>query len=213
MNRLRRAGFALIICIPACLLAQQGAVPAEQAPAAQEPVLAERPTPSPDNAMGRIELDVVVTDKSGKPISGLEREDFTLLDDKQPAKILSFQAYNATTPTEDPLPEVILMFDTVNVGDPYVVTVGRAIEKFLRQNGGHLAQPVAILLMTNLGVTLAAQPSRDGNALATTVEQLQTRLRTVGPPRDGAIWNGPSSAPSRWPPLFSSRRRSRAKSC
>jgi VWFA-related protein len=181
MYWLYRAGFAFIVSLPACLLAQQGAVPAEQAPAAQEPALAERPAPLPNHAVGRIRLDVVVTDKSGKPVSGLEREDFTLLDDKQPAKILSFHAYNPTTPPKDLPPEIILMFDTVNIGDRYVVTVRQAIEKFLRQNDGHLAQPVAVLLMTNLGVTLAAQPSLDGNALATTVEQLQPRLRTIGP--------------------------------
>ena len=181
MNRLRRAGFALIICIPACLLAQQGAVPAEQAPAAQVPTLAERPAPPPDHATGRIKLDVVVTDKAGNPISGLERADFTLLDDKQPAKILSFQPHNPRPSANNLPPEVILLIDTVNVGDSNVVIVRKEIEKFLRQNGGHLAQPVAVLLMTNLGVTLAAQPSLDGNALATAVEQLQPRLRTIGP--------------------------------
>ena len=38
----------------------------------------------------QITLDVQVTDKSGKPIRGLQEQDFTVLDDKQPKKIVSF---------------------------------------------------------------------------------------------------------------------------
>ncbi len=34
----------------------------------------------PDPTPGIIRLDVVVTDKSGTPVSGLKQEDFTLLD-------------------------------------------------------------------------------------------------------------------------------------
>jgi hypothetical protein len=40
----------------------------------------------------QITLDVVVTDKSGRPQGGLQPQDFTLLDNKSPQKILSFQA-------------------------------------------------------------------------------------------------------------------------
>jgi hypothetical protein len=39
-----------------------------------------------------LSLDIVVTDKSGNPVSGLLEQDFTLLDDKQPKPILSFRA-------------------------------------------------------------------------------------------------------------------------
>ena len=56
-------------------------------------------------------LDVVVTDKSGKPVAGLEQRDFTLLDNKQPQKIVSFQAVEGGTATADPPVEVILLVD------------------------------------------------------------------------------------------------------
>ena len=46
-------------------------------------------------AEGLITLDVVVTDKSGKPVTDLEAKDFTLLDNRQSQKILSFQASDA----------------------------------------------------------------------------------------------------------------------
>src|ERR1700721_4557557 len=49
------------------------------------------PARSP-NSDRRIMLDVVVTDKSRNPVSGLEQSDFTVLDDKQTETILSFRA-------------------------------------------------------------------------------------------------------------------------
>ena len=39
-----------------------------------------------------IHLDVVVTEKSGAPVSGLQLEDFTLLDNNVPQTITSFEA-------------------------------------------------------------------------------------------------------------------------
>ena len=44
----------------------------------------------------KIYLDVVVTRKSGPPISGLQQQDFTLLDNKAPQTISSFRALTAT---------------------------------------------------------------------------------------------------------------------
>jgi hypothetical protein len=45
---------------------------------------AQAPASSTDR---HIVLDMVVTDKSGKPVAGLQQQDFTLLDNKQPRKI------------------------------------------------------------------------------------------------------------------------------
>ena len=41
-------------------------------------------------------LDVVVTAKSGLPVSDLQRQDFTLLDNKVPQTITSFQAVDGS---------------------------------------------------------------------------------------------------------------------
>jgi VWFA-related protein len=133
-----------------------------------------------ENSEGRIKLDVVVTDKPGKPVSGLEMKDFTLTDDKQTGKILSFHVVDGTVQPADPPVEVILVIDTVNM--PYLeVTIARQeIAKFLLQNGGHLAQPVSIQVFTNQGLDIQSEPSTDGNALAVQVNQLDNRLRTLG---------------------------------
>jgi VWFA-related protein len=94
-------------------------------------------------------LDVVVTDKSGKPVSGLEQKDFTLLDNKQPRKIVSFQAVDGGTATADPPVEVILLVDSVNTEFTNVAIERKEIEKFLLRNGGALAQPVSMVFFSD----------------------------------------------------------------
>src|SRR5277367_39361 len=68
----------------------------------------------PSSVNRSITLDVVVTDKSGKPVPGLQQQDFTLLDNKQPQKILSFTAVDGGAATADPPVAVILLVDEVN---------------------------------------------------------------------------------------------------
>lgn len=61
---------------------------------------------------GKIHLDVVVTPKSGPPVSDLQQQDFTVLDDNMPQAITSFEAVDGR---QAPI-EVILLFDDVNLG-------------------------------------------------------------------------------------------------
>jgi len=175
MNKPQILCFSLFLCLPVFVYAQQPATATGSA-AQSEPASA----PVAENSEGSIKLDVVVTDKPGKPVTGLEMKDFTLTDNKQPAKILSFQTVDGTVQPADPPVEVILVIDTVNM--PYLeVTFARQeIAKFLLQNGGHLAQPVSIQVFTNQGLDSQSEPSTDGNALAAQANQLDNRLRTLG---------------------------------
>lgn len=133
--------------------------------------------PSPGS--GAIQLNVVVTDKAGKPVSGLTAADFTLLDNNQPSRILSFRAYNGPAqPPEQPV-EAIVLFDTVNIGFDAVSYSRQQVENFLRQDGGRLAQPTAIYWLTNDGVEAPNQPSQDGNAQAVLLDATEGHLRTV----------------------------------
>jgi VWFA-related protein len=127
----------------------------------------------------RITLDVVVTDKSGRPIPGLQQQDFTLLDDKRPEKILSFRAVEGAAAREDQPVEVILLVDEVNTSFSRVATERDQIEKFLRQNGGKLARPVSMMFVSDLGTKIEETPSQDGNALAADLSRKWTGLRTV----------------------------------
>ncbi|HEY2548237.1 MAG TPA: hypothetical protein VGI46_19350, partial [Candidatus Acidoferrum sp.] len=56
---------------------------------AQQP---QQPSLLLEPGTGGITLDVVVTPKSGAPVSGLQQQDFTLLDNKAVETITSFKA-------------------------------------------------------------------------------------------------------------------------
>jgi VWFA-related protein len=177
---------ALFLC---CLspLAVRGQA-AAGAPTAVQPAPASTPAapavPSTSavgtaNSASGIHLNIVVTDRSGKPVPGLTASDFTLLDNNQPAKILSFQAYDASTNPPDAPVQVIILFDTVNTDFDAVSYTRQQVENFLRRNGGHLAQPVSLVFLTNTGFQPQGAPTEDGNALAATLDAAQSTLRTI----------------------------------
>jgi VWFA-related protein len=115
---------------------------------------------------GLIHFDVAATDREGKPFSGLAAKDFTLLDNGVPQKIVSFAASTQATDENERLTEVVLVLDEVNLSPVQFELVKDEAIKYLRQNGGHLAQPVSIYWFTTFGLYASAQPSTDGNALA-----------------------------------------------
>lgn len=148
------------------------------------PQLQPRPAgpslPPPGGTDRQITLDVQVTDKSRAPVRGLQRQDFTLLDDKQPKNILSFQAVDGTpgSPT-DPSVEIVLVIDAVNTAPQAVSYERNEVKKFLLQNGGKLAQPVSLVVFTDTGTKIQEDSSRDGNALASLYDQYETGLRVI----------------------------------
>jgi VWFA-related protein len=176
MFRFHSVCLILVLCSPALCMAQQSAAQ----PAAT-------PAPATVAEEGRIKLDVMVTDKSGKPVTGLDLKDFTLLEDNQPGKILSFHAIAPTAQPAGPPVQVILVIDAVNVTAIDGVDSERSqIDKFLSLNGGHLAQPVSIIGLTNDGLKVLVQPSTDGNAIAKQLDQASSVLRPTGKPAGAA---------------------------
>jgi VWFA-related protein len=144
--------------------------------------LTARPLPSAPNSFhadSTINLVVVVTDKSGRPVTGLDLPDFTLLDNNQPSKILSFHAYSGPVQQADSPVEAIVLFDTVNTTFDAVSYTRQQVENFLRLNGGHLAVPVSIAWLTNDGIEGPSEPSQDGNALAAQLDASEGRLRSI----------------------------------
>jgi VWFA-related protein len=150
----------------AMAFAQQSAPPALSSP----PETA--PAPAAASSEGRMKLDVVVADKSGKPVSGLDLKDFTLLDNGLPSKIRSFNAVEGSAEKAVPPVEVILLIDGVNLRYQQVTFVRQEVEKFLRQNSGQLAHPMSVFVFTVRGLEGQSRPSVDGNALAAEVSQL-----------------------------------------
>jgi VWFA-related protein len=123
----------------------------------------------------QISLDVVVAPKSGPPVSGLQQQDFTVLDNKAPQTIASFQAVDGRTA---PI-EVILLIDTVNTAYQNVMYERNEIGKFLRAEGGHLAHPTTIALLTDTDTTILKDFSSDGIALSTALDQTSIGQRDL----------------------------------
>jgi VWFA-related protein len=137
---------------------------------------AQQPVPPAQPGVGRISLDVVVTPNSGTPVAGLQQQDFTLLDNKHPQTITSFKAVAGR---EAPI-EVIFVIDAVNATVQNVGYERIEIDKFLRAEGGHLAYPVALAVLTDSGIQIVGNFSSDGNALSAALQQVDTGIRTFG---------------------------------
>ncbi len=110
-------------------------------------------------------------------MGGLSQQDFTILDNKQPQKILSFEAVGQTAPG-DAAAEIILVVDAVNTSFSRMAYEREEVEKVLKQDGGSLSRPVSIALFTDSGIQSPSEPSRDGNALVAWLDQHETGLRT-----------------------------------
>ena len=183
MNRRVNAWYAPFLFLPVLVFALQAPAPVQPTPA--PPALAARPANPPPPTAGRLPRDVVVTARSGKPVAGLAPGEFALKDNNLPAKILSFRAVDpAAHPGSHPA-EVILLIDAVNQVFETIARARQDIARFLRENGGHLAQPVSIFVLNSDGVKVLLQPSMDGNALAAELDKSETQLRVIG--RSGGI--------------------------
>ena len=125
----------------------------------------------------RVTLDVQVTDVSGKAVGGLGQQDFTLFDNGHPQTVTSFREIGGSDVSAPS--EAILLLDTMNASLEDVVIERQGIDKFLRQNGGHLALPVSIVFLADTGVKLN-KASQDGNSLAEDLKKLQTPMRVLG---------------------------------
>src|SRR3954451_20465720 len=92
----------LCFLVPVLADAQLAAPP----PEVEAPVASSHAT---EPAEGLIKLDVVVTGQTGIPVGDLGQKDFKLLDNGQPAKILSFHAFNEVSSRPHPPVEVIFV--------------------------------------------------------------------------------------------------------
>jgi VWFA-related protein len=157
---------------------QSNSSPQPGQPQAAGPVTPNPPT-VPNGTDRQITLYVQVTDKSGAPVRGLQKEGFTLRDNAVPQPILSFYAVNGRpVVASDPSVEVILAVDDVNAAFRTVSYERDQIKKYLLLNGGELPQKTSLVVVTDTGARLQKDSSQDGKALAALYAQYETSLRT-----------------------------------
>jgi VWFA-related protein len=134
---------------------------------------------NPASSSPLITLDVVVTNKAGIPQAGLQQQDFTLLDNKTPQKIVSFHAVDDSAAATSPV-EIILFMDTVNATVQTVSDERLQVQKYLRQNDGKLNHLTSVVVFADSGLKNLGEPTRDGNALSANLDQSNViGLRTI----------------------------------
>ena len=163
--------------IPSALLACAVGL-AAQTPAPM-PLNTPQPTPTPAAAAEApthtITLDVVAAHKLQPPVAGLEPSTFTLHDNKTPRPITSFKAFSGdNTPVS-----VTLVIDAVNTNYSTVAEARIQVEAFLKANGGHLTHPTRLAIFTDTGLSIQPAYTRDGNALAQSLDKQNIALREI----------------------------------
>jgi VWFA-related protein len=126
----------------------------------------------------QIVLDVVVTDHSGKPVAGLQQQDFTVLDDKQPRMISSFSAFAKTWGSDDLLEQSVVVVDAVNSPFDAIAFQREQLDRFLRQGGGELPLPMSLSVLTDKSASQSVA-THDGNTLANSLAAAQSGLPTI----------------------------------
>ncbi len=115
----------------------------------------------------------------------MQESDFTLLDNKQPQKLLGFRADDAAVLKSDPV-QVVIVVDMINVDMVAVAREREEVGAYLKDNGGELLNPTSIAVIADSGVKVAPGSSQDGNELLAAFNQTRSELRSIG--RSAGFW-------------------------
>lgn len=130
-----------------------------------------------------VTLHVTVTDKSGRLVSGLQKSDFTLLDNRRSVPIQEFAPSSAS---QQPL--VVLVVDQVNTpgggsggnfGTFRNLSIAQTqIGKFLGGYQSHLPFPVSLVFLTDSGIS-QIKPTQDGASLSAALHDHKPELQAI----------------------------------
>ena len=137
-----------------------------------------------------VQISVVVTDKKGQPITGLKKENFTVLDESNPQQIAFFsaEAPRPATPTtplpknvytnrydlkgQDPGAVTVVLFDSLNTSSQDQEYVRQQVIKFLKTLKPQ--DHVAIYALTTK-LLLLHEFTQDSSALVNAVNQFKPK--------------------------------------
>jgi VWFA-related protein len=122
-------------------------------------------------------LDAVVTDKKGNVVTGLTRNDFVIREDNTPQEIQSFDAVAGGTSTEDATPHTILLVDELNTRFSDMAYTRYSVNLLLHHDGVKLHQPTALYILSNDGLHVLQNYTRD----PATIDAALTSHRAVLP--------------------------------
>ena len=178
------AAFAIFLSFSAAAQQNAPSLPAlgqspGSAPGQPQPTLAPRSHDDRERAYQarqRVILNVRVTDAAGKPAEGLSQSDFSLLDDRRPAKIEAFRQAAGEAVREHV--HVLLVLDAVNSTFRGIAVQRKEVEKYLTQNRGKLPYPISLVLVSASGLIIDP-PSQDADVLLGELSQLTQAVRVM----------------------------------
>jgi hypothetical protein len=113
--------------------------------AAATAVAADQPAPA---SVDLVELAVVVTDRSGRPVTGLQKEDFEVKDDGRVVELATFVAASASGSTElDQGRSVVVLLDDVSIA-PVAADSIKSIAGYVVTRGGP-GDDVSVIRLNN----------------------------------------------------------------
>jgi VWFA-related protein len=133
----------------------------------------------PGSGRKDLSIDVEVTDKLGHNVRDLSANEFTLLDDGSPVKLTNFAAVTSNAPTSTPV-RVIIVIDAINAPFTTVARMREQLGEFLAEDGGQLAHPTSIAVLSQWGLKVTNNSSTDGKALLATLNNANGELRDIG---------------------------------
>ncbi len=176
-----------VLFLALCCIAQQPSVPQQQSPIT-----------TLHAATRLILLDVVVTDKHGKPVRSLSKDDFRIQEEGDEQAIASFEPPSGHTPA--PLEEnfrsagdgkianqpaanamvssalTILVLDELDTLVLDQAYARREIRRFLRAHGPQLPEPTALMALEEKRLELLHDYTSDSEVLETALERHPARL-------------------------------------
>jgi VWFA-related protein len=127
-------------------------------------------------------LDVTVLDKSGHPvINGLNKDDFTITEDKKPQRIFSFEApqihvLNSSDLSNGKSPTTILVLDLLNSSFSDFAFIRYSVKKFLMTQPEQLPAPAEMMVIGNQSLEMLQGFTRNRADLLEALDHLPPAL-------------------------------------
>jgi VWFA-related protein len=156
-----------VLSLPLIALPLLAQTPTPSSPSSQQSPAVGYATPLFNATTRNVILDAVVTDKKGAVVTGLTRNDFVIREDNAPQEIRSFDAVAAGTSTENATPHTILLVDELNTRFEDMAYTRYSVNRLLHRDGVKLDQPTALYILSNDGLHVLANYTRDPASIDT----------------------------------------------
>ncbi len=154
-----------LLFLPLAAVAALAQAPAPSSASSQQSSSPGYATPTFNATTRNVILDAVVTDKKGSVVTGLTRNDFVIREDNAPQQIQSFDAVTAGSSAADAAPHTLLLVDELNTRFEDMAYTRYSVNRLLHHDGVKLDQPTALYILSNDGLRVLQNYTRDPAAI------------------------------------------------